>query len=70
LYTVTPSGADGAIIVVDIKKISEQRDARPADRGEAYTPPKLRVFGPVGALTQAGGTGSMEGSMAAKPNML
>jgi hypothetical protein len=54
LYTVTPSGSDWAIIVADIKKISEQHDARPAGRRDVYEPPKLKVFGSVGALTQSG----------------
>ena len=45
-----------------IKKLTEQRDARPADRRDPYTPPKLKEFGPVGALTQGGSMGNMEGS--------
>ena len=60
LYTVSPSGIHWAIIVVDIKKITEQRDGRPADRRDAYTPPKLKEFGPVGALTQSGSGGGSE----------
>ncbi len=44
-----------------IKKLTEQRDARPADRRDPYTPPKLKEFGPVGALTQAGTIGMGEG---------
>ena len=63
LYTVTPSVSDWAIIVADIKKITEQRDARPVDPGDAYTPPKLKVFGPVGTLTQAGTGTRAEGGM-------
>jgi hypothetical protein len=51
---VTPSECDWAIIVADIKKIAEQRDTRRVNRGDAYTPPRLKEFGPVGALTQAG----------------
>jgi len=46
--------------VADIKKIAEQRNARPAGRREAYTPPELKEFGPVGALTQSGSTGGKE----------
>jgi len=60
LYTVAPSESGWAIIVVDIKKIAEQRNARPAGRREAYTPPELKEFGPVGALTQSGSTGGKE----------
>ena len=60
MYTVTPSGIHWAIIVVDIKKITDQRDGRPADCRDAYTPPKLKEFGPVGALTQGGATGGLE----------
>jgi len=60
LYTVASPGFDGAIIVVDIKKISEQRDAQPAGRRGTYTPPELKEFGPVGTLTQSGSTGGKE----------
>jgi hypothetical protein len=35
------------------KQSSEQRKAPQTDR-RTYSPPKLREFGPVGALTQAG----------------
>lgn len=69
LYTVPPSEADWAIIVVDIKKIAEQRDARPTGRRDTYTPPKLKEFGPVGALTQAGSTGGNEKAAMLTSNM-
>jgi len=45
-----------------IKKLTEQGDARPADRRDPYTPPMLKEFGPVGALTQGGSIGQMEES--------
>ena len=48
--------------MVDIKKIAEQRDERPAGPRDAYTPPELKEFGPVGALTQGGSIGQMEGT--------
>ena len=70
LYTVTPSEIDWAIIVVDIKKITDQRDGRPADRRDAYTPPKLKEFGPVGALTQSGTTGGSEMNPMLMSNMV
>jgi len=48
--------------VPKIKKLTERRGVRPAGRGATYTPPKLKEFGPVGALTQGGSIGMMEGS--------
>jgi hypothetical protein len=39
--------------VANIKEKSQQSYGRSADR-EAYVPPKLKEFGPVGNLTQAG----------------
>ncbi len=63
LYKVTPSGTNWTFIVGEIKKIAKQRDARPANRRVAYMPPKLKEFGPVGALTQGGATGAKETSM-------
>jgi len=53
-----------------IKKLTEQRDARPADRRDPYTPPKLKEFGPVGALTQGGTTGPNENSGMDPPTKL
>ena len=38
---------------------SQQSDERSAERG-AYLPPKLKEFGPVGKLTQAGTGGTSE----------
>lgn len=46
--------------MVNINKIAEQRNARPAGSRDAYTPPKLKEFGPVGALTQGGSAGGKE----------
>jgi hypothetical protein len=48
--------------VAKIKKLTEQRDKQPATRREEYTAPRLKVFGPVGALTQGGSIGMAEGS--------
>jgi hypothetical protein len=50
---------------VDIKQKAEQKNPRPASRA-AYSTPKLKVFGAVGALTQSGtnGTGEMGMAMA------
>ena len=47
---------------MEIKKIAKQRNA-PADARDAYAPPKLKVFGPVGALTQGGSVGAVEMGM-------
>ncbi len=44
------------------KKIAKMRDS--------YTPPKLKEFGPVGALTQSGATGSKEASQSQMARML
>jgi hypothetical protein len=40
--------------VVDINRLPDQRDEKSAGRRSAYVAPKLKVFGPVGVLTQAG----------------
>ena len=48
------------IIVVDNKQIADQKDPQQATHRDAYTSPRLKVFGPVGALTQGGSTGSKE----------
>ena len=48
--------------MADIKQIAEQREANQVTRRDDYRPPKLKVFGPVGALTQGGSMGNMEGS--------
>ncbi len=53
----------------NIKKIAEQRDVRPAGRRDAYTPPKLKEFGPVGALTQGGSAGGSEMAQMLTTNM-
>ena len=44
---------------MDAKQASKQQKTQPTDR-VAYAPPKLKVFGPVGALTQAGSGVSSE----------
>jgi len=45
---------------VNLKQKTEQQNPQPTGRA-AYSTPMLKVFGPVGALTQAGtgGTGEM-----------
>jgi hypothetical protein len=45
--------------VRSIKQKSQQRCEPSADR-DAYVPPKLKEFGPVGTLTQGGSTGGSE----------
>jgi hypothetical protein len=45
-------------MVDDKQKVRKQRVGR-----EAYVPPKLRVFGPVGALTQSGTGRATESTM-------
>jgi hypothetical protein len=42
--------------------VNEKRQAL-GDEREAYFPPKLKVFGPVGALTQSGTGAMVERSM-------
>lgn len=37
---------------------------------EAYVTPKLKVFGPVGALTQNGSMGAPEGGPGMSPTMM
>jgi hypothetical protein len=69
MYTVSPSGYEQANIMIDVEKVAKTIDAKITCHA-TYSSPRLKVFGPVGTLTQAGGTGSKEGSMAAKPNML
>jgi hypothetical protein len=49
----TPAGIVQVYLIVDINQKAEHRNSRPAERG-AYSTPKLKVFGPVGRLTQAG----------------
>ena len=44
---------------MDIKQKPDKRYAHPDNR-EAYEPPKLKVFGPVGVLTQAGSGAASE----------
>ena len=56
--------------MVDIKKIAEQREAQSTGRRDAYTPPKLKEFGPVGALTQSGSTGGSEMATMLSTNMM
>ena len=45
--------------MTDVKNAAKQREAQPANRDE-YAAPKLKVFGAVGALTQAGTLGTAE----------
>jgi len=58
----------GKIVVVD-KQTTGRRHARIVCRGE-YATPKLKVFGPVGALTQAGSMGGRESAPAGPMDML
>ena len=44
-----------------INKLAEPAKRRAAGKRAAYVAPELRVFGPVGALTQAGSIGMTEG---------
>ena len=44
------------------KQQAWQRNTR-ADARDAYLPPKLKIFGPVGALTQGGSVGPAEMGM-------
>ena len=69
MYTVASSGNDWENIVSDINKIAEQRDTLPADPRIAYVSPKLKEFGPVGALTQAGSMGGSEMAAMLTTNM-
>ena len=49
--------------------VNEKRKA-PGDEREVYSPPKLKVFGPVGALTQSGTGASPEDVMTTGMGML
>ncbi len=49
-----------AVIVTKIERKTEQRDSRPSARRSHYSTPKLKEFGPVGALTQAGSGTTVE----------
>jgi hypothetical protein len=40
--------------VAEFKGLKSQDGAEPAGRRDTYVAPKLKVFGPVGALTQSG----------------
>jgi hypothetical protein len=40
--------------VTNIKHLSDRKTSKPATSRGEYTPPRLKEFGPVGALTQAG----------------
>ena len=62
LYKVAAPVCHSAIIVQDIKQIARQRDAQQTPRRDPYVAPRLKVFGPVGALTQGGSMGQMEGA--------
>ncbi len=45
-----------------IKQLAMKDVPQPAAPRVAYTAPKLKVFGPVGTLTQGGSIGMAEGS--------
>jgi hypothetical protein len=49
-------------LLVDIKQKTEQQNPKPTGRA-AYSTPKLKVFGSVGELTQAGTAGGAEMGM-------
>ena len=48
--------------MVVINKLAEPGRQRPAGNRVAYVAPRLKVFGPVGALTQGGTFGMNEGN--------
>ena len=56
-------------VVADIKKFAKQRVMRTAGGRSTYATPKLKVFGPVGALTQSGSTGGNEMAPMLSANM-
>lgn len=56
-------------IVADIKKLAKKCLIQTAGRRAAYAAPKLKEFGPVGALTQSGTTGSSEMAAMLTSNM-
>ena len=62
LFKVAAPASHWATIVRDIKQIAKQRDAQQTPLRDTYAAPRLKVFGPVGALTQGGSMGQMEGS--------
>ena len=62
MYRVAAPALYRAIIVVYIKQIAERRDAQQVTRRDDYKSPRLKVFGPVGALTQGGTIGMREGT--------
>jgi len=45
---------------VDIKQLADEVDASRSGHRNPYETPKLKVFGPVGVLTQSGTQGSGE----------
>jgi hypothetical protein len=51
-----------AYLLVDIKQKAARHNSQPGGRA-AYSTPKLKVFGPVGTLTQAGTGTRSEGGM-------
>jgi len=57
-------------VVAEIKKFAKQRVMRTAGGRSTYATPKLKVFGPVGALTQSGSIGGSEMQPMLMSNML
>jgi len=55
-------GSIRANFVVDTKQKAKLPNAQPGGH-DAYETPKLKVYGPVGALTQGGSLGNVEMGM-------
>ena len=53
----------------NIRPVQETMESSPGQR-QQYAAPSLKVFGPVGALTQAGTMGDPESGMAAMKAMV
>lgn len=45
-----------------IKQLAKKYVPQPTAHLDVYAAPRLKVFGPVGALTQGGSIGQMEGA--------
>jgi hypothetical protein len=54
LDTVAAPHSFWAEIVVDNNQLPDRHEKKHAGQRSTYTAPRLKVFGPVGALTQAG----------------
>ena len=54
--------------MTNIEQTAKQREKESVDR-DAYAPPRLQEFGPVGALTQGGTSGDVEMGSSMATNM-